>query len=262
MKRQGFDITSYVEVVSYFLISILLFVLVKEDLYLKYVTEKMAGYLYFASFLFFFWGCISISRIRHPHYQKNMQHCLLLFVLAILLVLPNQTLSVNDGVAAYIGAEAIHMLKEEQEEERAAGHYHSEVTNQELEGINTEKKQIFISDDQYGAWVTELFENCQAYDGYQIIMKGMLYQDETLKEKKEVAIVRLLMSCCTADMIPYGPTCYVKTESEEWLLFVQRNQWVMITGTLCCVRVGEEVEPRIRILKWRSVKAPETEYIY
>lgn len=258
MKRRGFNFACFVEVLSYFLISLMLFILVREGLYLNYVTVKMKGYLYFSSFVFLCFGVLSIPRVFRAKYKQNMQHCLVLLIPVFLLLLSRDKLAVTDGIATYTGAKAVQLILEDnQENHNAQGHYHSEVTNQELEGIDIENNQIYVSNDTYLTWVTELFANCQAYDGYEIRISGRVYKEEKLEENKEFAITRMLMSCCTVDLIPYGPLCqYDKMDS------LQANDWVEIVGTIHCRNVEGRVEPVIMVHEVKRANPPKIEYLY
>lgn len=256
MKKQGFDAAAYIEVICYFLMSLILFFIVKEEIYLHYVTAKMKGYLYFSSGVFFIWGVIAIPRIRVAKYKKEAGHCLVLVILIVLLLLPNKTLTGVEGIGEYIGASAIGLI-EGHSSSTASDSMDTTQQGYSLSGLDTIHKKIEVTDATYFMWITELFSNCTKYEGYEISFEGRIYKNEKMNAKNEFATVRLLMSCCAVDIIPYGPVC----EGID-VTRLEENTWVTVEGRITCRQGGKEMEPCIRVLGIRRTAPPKQEYIY
>lgn len=128
--------------------------------------------------------------------------------------------------------------------------------NTQLSGLDTQAKKITVSDKEFYQWISELYNNYAIYAGYEVSIKGMKYQDDSISGDK-FAIVRLAMVCCAADMVPCGPICqYDKTGS------LKNDTWYTVTGVLENETVGGQMQIKLNVKKVEEATAPDEPYIY
>ena len=95
--------------------------------------------------------------------------------------------------------------------------------------------------------------NGLSYEGYEIQMHGTVYRDDTLTVG-QFGLIRMLMSCCVADLQPCGPLC-IWDQAET----LSQDEWVTVTGTY---HYDEEKGMEIQVLKVEKAEAAEDEYVY
>lgn len=128
--------------------------------------------------------------------------------------------------------------------------------NPQLSGLDIQAKKITVSDEEFYQWISEFYENYDQYEGYEVSIKGMKYQDDSISGD-EFAIVRLAMVCCAADLVPCGPLCqYDKTDE------LQDDTWYTVTGTLGNETVDGQMEIKFNINRVEESSAPDEPYIY
>jgi putative membrane protein len=125
-----------------------------------------------------------------------------------------------------------------------------------LSGLDPAARKITVNNDEFYQWLEKLFFDPDPYEGYTIRMTGFVFKDPEFLEPDEFVPARLVMSCCVADLLPFGMIC----RSEE-AGRLQADSWVTVEGV---IRVTEENgyrEPQAWITE--IVPAEEIEgYIY
>jgi uncharacterized repeat protein (TIGR03943 family) len=125
--------------------------------------------------------------------------------------------------------------------------------------IDLSSKVVEVSDLQFLDWYDELYRNIDEYTGRDIIIKGIVLKDSTLP-KGEFALVRLMMSCCVADLSPIGVIC--RPEESDSTLKVEENQWITIKGTITKDMYENNVTPVIVVRSFEGAEPPEDQYVY
>ncbi len=129
-----------------------------------------------------------------------------------------------------------------------------------LPGLDSINKTITVSNEDFGLWISELYVNMEKYEGYTVSITGFVFKDS--KELGENAFVpmRLMMSCCVADLMPVGLLCKYDKASQ-----LENDSWVTVEGTLF---IGEYTyddtsfdEPQINVTKITPAQAVEG-YVY
>jgi putative membrane protein len=125
-----------------------------------------------------------------------------------------------------------------------------------LSGLDTSAKTIAISNDEFYQWLEEMFTNPDKYAGYAIKMTGFILKDPELLQPDEFVPARLVMSCCVADLLPFGMICkYEKIEE------LQNDAWVTVEGVIHVTEENGYREPQARITGITPATAVEG-YIY
>jgi putative membrane protein len=107
-----------------------------------------------------------------------------------------------------------------------------------------------ISNDEFYPWLSEIYSNIDTYVGNEIKMTGFVYK---ASENDKFILVRLGMSCCVADLVPYGLMCTYSNAEE-----LNPDDWIVISGTL---QKNENGEPLISI-KSVTPTDPVEGYVY
>ena len=120
-------------------------------------------------------------------------------------------------------------------------------------GLDTENRRIVVDDASFYPWLVQLSYYPEMYEGYEIQMHGTVYRDDTLTVG-QFGLIRMLMSCCVADLQPCGPLC-IWDQAET----LSQDEWVTVTGTY---HYDEEKGMEIQVLKVEKAEAAEDEYVY
>ncbi len=126
-----------------------------------------------------------------------------------------------------------------------------------LPGLDEINQRITISHEEFYLWLVEIFSNMDKFDGYQITIKGFVFKDDPELIENEFMISRLLMSCCTADLVPGGIICRYDKISE-----LEADTWITVEGV---IQIGEYLgydEPQIIVKNISAAEEPEDPYIY
>lgn len=126
-----------------------------------------------------------------------------------------------------------------------------------IDGLNDKEKQINVKDNYFLLWLSEISSNIDMYIGYTITIKGFVYEDNTLLDEGDLSISRLLMSCCTADLVPIG---LLSTHKLDYNILV--DQWYLFTGVITTKQFRGEMVPYVQIKEAISSSKPTVEYIY
>lgn len=129
-----------------------------------------------------------------------------------------------------------------------------------LPGLDLKNKKITVANDDFGVWISEIYENMEKYEGFQIKMTGFVFKDPEIFAKNEFVPARLMMACCAADLAPVGFLCKYDKASE-----LKTDSWVTVEGKLFMGKYtdgdAEYNDPQISVTK--VVSAEEVEgYVY
>ncbi len=270
-----------------FFSAVLAYLVVSEG-YLKFLAPKMAPYLILASIVFGVIGIGTLPLSEKPRYRYRTLHTLPLLIPAVLLIIPISVYMTTAWAGGYSGTGIL-------AQDTATVSVQSSVTNtipdaaasspnveaeqpnvvvstpiptnvvasdtptsqpSTLTGIDSDKKTIVISNEEFYPWLIEICENLQKYQGYSVTMTGSVFKDSTLMSDKEFVPVRMAMTCCVADLVPMGIICeYDKAED------LNEGDWITATGILQIGQYNGKDEPQIVITDIQSA-APVEEYIY
>ncbi len=116
--------------------------------------------------------------------------------------------------------------------------------------------KIIITDENFGAWLTEIYTNSYNYYETEIELSGELWHGEKLPEN-EFAIGRFMMICCAADMQPVGLLCKAKKKVK-----LKNGDWVKLKGLLKERSFEDEnSEPYIEVISIEKTEKPKKAYI-
>ncbi|MBE5982624.1 TIGR03943 family putative permease subunit [Lacrimispora sp. AGF001] len=290
LRGKGLNIQALTESVCYLVFGILLFRLTVTGAYLSYVTPRMKPYLYGLSAVMILWAGMGAFRVFRPKYKARLFHCLVLGIPILVLAVPpappagsaaikNYSSSSIPGSSAQgagddygnTGEQATNgfdyyedeTAAEEPDDSAGYGENAGEEQTQsqqpellkgaELNGLDEKARTITIADDDYYAWMTELGEHADQYQGYTVTMKGFVFLDLENRQENEFALVRLSMWCCSADMAPMGLMAY-----DTGGLKFQENDWVTVTGKL----LVKDGYPTIDADNMVVAEKPQQEYVY
>ncbi|MDO4720875.1 MAG: TIGR03943 family protein [Peptostreptococcaceae bacterium] len=238
------------EIVCYLAFAALLLYLCLSGRYKMYVTARMLPYFYFMIAVLALWSLSSLGRLFRPGYKSRSAHILVLLLPILHFFLPhdlilqsNFALQENTGAVASSGEE---LPADPTAADFAPLDLPPSNSYLPLSGLDEEEKFIFVTDEEFGAWYTELTAHGEAYDGYRIRIKGFIFKSPDFMKENEFMISRLLMTCCVADVAPGGIiSVYEDSPSlaaDDWYTLEGRLQIEKRTG-YCIPRIlVEELE--------------------
>ncbi|MDR2180671.1 MAG: TIGR03943 family protein [Synergistaceae bacterium] len=280
---------AFLESLCCFSFSVSTLYLVTSGQYLAYVTPRMKPYLYFTAAVMLLWSWTGLG--RPPQHKTRSAHCLVLALPILLLLLPHGPLSTSDLSYAFArggGARSgdstpggpdiseigdlpdLSAIPDPSDildpsdipdlSELLSGESppvpQDSVASAALSGLDASAKRITISDGEFYPWLEEMFMNPDTYAGYAVKMTGFVLKDPELLQPDEFVPARLVMSCCVADLLPYGMICkYEKTEE------LQNDTWVTVEGVIHITEENGYREPQARITAITPAAAIEG-YIY
>lgn len=181
--------------------------------YITYVTPRTVPYIIAAAIILALFGVASCFAMFHCSMQSLSKSIIVLVIPILLLVIPVE--SNTQSSAGLSRAIAIH-----------------DSSSTSLTGLDTAKKTITISDDQFGAWYDRIDRNASSYVGYTIILNGFISRDSSVSSKQFIAS-RMLMTCCVLDMTSFG--FVVNAGSTN---IASDGSWVGVTGKLARGSIG------------------------
>jgi putative membrane protein len=280
VRPKNFNAQAFLESSCCFLFSALTLYLVTSGRYLAYVTPRMEPYLYFTAAVMLLWGWVGLRRLLIPQNKTRSAHCFVLVAPMLLLLLPHSPLSTSDLSYSLMRGNSAGALQSDDNvaSERtgiskledlpfggdstpdplADGRYGGFASDSPavLSGLDTSAKTITVSNDEFYQWIEEMFTDPDKYAGYSIKMTGFILKDPELLQPDEFVPARLVMSCCVADVLPFGMICkYEKTEE------LQNEAWVTVEGVIRITEENGYREPQARITAITPATAVEG-YIY
>ena len=120
-----------------------------------------------------------------------------------------------------------------------------------------EERSIEITESNMFQITQDVYDNPEIYKGKSITIVGTAMLQKGLSENNSFAIVRLMMTCCAADLQPVGFIC---TSKES--LSVRRSSWYTVSGVLNTKIEKKNIIPIIEITSIASSVRPDNEYIY
>ncbi|MDR2606439.1 MAG: DUF1980 domain-containing protein, partial [Oscillospiraceae bacterium] len=100
-QPKAFNPQIFLEFLCYSIFGNLMLYLVRSGAYLSYVTPRMKPYLYFTAIIMLIWACIGLSRLFRPQHKVRSNHCFVLAIPILLLLLPHSPISLADISGSY-----------------------------------------------------------------------------------------------------------------------------------------------------------------
>jgi putative membrane protein len=247
----------------------LTFTLIRSGAYLDYVTPRMKPYLYFTAAIMLVWAGESLTRLFRPRHKTRWGHCFVLALPMLLLLLPHDAVGTAAISAKYVAGSPFpnnppgptlapdNFGLADETSPAADGTFPGAWQDQavpipDLPGLDRVNQKIVIGDDDFYPWLNEIYLHMEAYTDYTVVVTGFVLKDPELMAANEFVPARLGMSCCVADLAPYGILCQYDRVAD-----LQANEWVTVEGAL---QIGEYLgypEPQIRVNRVTPTQAVE-----
>jgi putative membrane protein len=245
-RARAFNPQIFLEVICYAVFAALMFYLLQTGKYLIYVTPRMKPYLYFSAIVMILWAAAAISRVLRPQNKTRSVHCFTLAIPILLFLLPHSQLSTSDLSYNFGGADPFSDVSG----------ISGAQTPYDLSGLDEEAQKITVANEDFYPWLSEIYEKLDQYQGFEISITGFVLNDPEMFAPDEFVPARLGMSCCVADLVPYGPICKYTGASE-----LPPDSWVTVEGVIEPWDFDGWVEPVIIVTGITPAEAVEG-YIY
>lgn len=104
--------------------------------------------------------------------------------------------------------------------------------------------------------LTDMYDSPAFYKGKRVRLTGMVFHRKNAPAG-ECALLRMMMTCCAADLQPVGLVCIMPKNTD----FAQK-EWVSVEGTIEIQKDEQGDIPVIRSDKASRTEKPAQEYIY
>ncbi|PRR82635.1 TIGR03943 family putative permease subunit [Clostridium vincentii] len=135
-----------------------------------------------------------------------------------------------------------------------SGHDHSSESHEGTDELDTTNKKIVVEDENYMFFLNEAYNDYDEYLGKEIEITGFIYKDDSLK-KDELALLRVMMVCCSADTQIVGLMCNYEGTSK-----LNNDNWVKVVGVIEEKASLDGVTLNIKSLE--ILNKPKNEYVY
>jgi putative membrane protein len=124
--------------------------------------------------------------------------------------------------------------------------------------IDARKSEIVnIAANHYFMIIQDIYDNPAAYRGRRVQIMGKTMTRKKSPDKSEFAVVRMMMTCCTADLQPIGLICKYPHLSD-----LNKSQWYNFSGIINYIEKNNESIPVITVDSAEITQKPENEYVY
>lgn len=280
---KNFNIQSLVEFFCLCVFSISMLYLLISGTYLSYVTPKMAPYLCFCAIVMMLWAVSKLTEIFRRQHKLRFTHCLVLIIPILFILLPHNSvgtigfsaLKFEEGVSGDALTAAMYRDKTKPQDSAAiSGSVQAKgvsttpsVTPEKaIASVDLKEKfnlrfeadgSIAVTHEKYYEWLTEIFSNMQKYEGVKISIMGFVFKEPSTMKENQFVPARLLMSCCSADLVPCGIiSVYDKAPQ------LREGTWVTVTGIIHIGEYRGKKEPQISVLSVSEADKPLKEYVY
>lgn len=287
MRAKQFNPQVLAEFSACVIFGALLIRLTSNGNYLFYVTPRMKPYLWFAAMVMILWALTALASVRCPRHRIRPYHSLVLIFPLLLFLLPHdptdtgaaafksqdrslgfsapvsvsRTQGIPSGPAdasAQTATAPVSTSVPDQAADPGFGNWFEEIPD--LPGLDKEKRTIDIPDDYFVRWINEFYMNMKEYEGYKISLTGFVLKNPETMNDNEFGQVRMMMSCCVADVIPIGLVCTYDKTSE-----LAEKTWFTVEGELFAGQytVDGNVydDPEIRVTRITPAE-PVQGYVY
>ncbi|MDR1604679.1 MAG: TIGR03943 family protein [Gracilibacteraceae bacterium] len=231
--------------------ALLLLYLIRSGAYLNYVTPRLKPYLYFAAAIMLIWAIGGALRLRLPRRRPRGAHCLVLAAPLLLFLLPHAPLTSADLSWSYVPGASAAALPSSAVPAPAlaldavsgsADFSAAADSTAAPPGADATDKTIVVADDYFYPWLNELYANMDMYEGWRIYLTGFVFKDPEVFQADEFMTSRLGMSCCVADLVPYGLIC-----RSDGAAALEANSWITIEGVIHATEYDGWPEPQITV---------------
>jgi putative membrane protein len=281
-KARHLDHQAFLEALCCLSFSVVLIVMVAGGSYLDYVTPRMKPYLIFAAAVMMAWCVFSVSRMFKARRAARSSHAMVMAIPIILLILPKTQVKATEMSNKYVpqvSAQAVIDAKPDLSQAPEDGSYGSgaaevspsgaapqELSQQGaqsaptngagLPGLDESSKSITVDNDYFYPWLSEISSNLDRYQGYRASFTGFVLKDPEMFAENEFVPARLGMSCCIADLVPYGILCKYDDAPE-----LSEEEWVTVEGVIHAGEYMGYAEAQLIVDKVSPAEEVE-DYIY
>jgi putative membrane protein len=175
--------------------------------------------------------------VFRPQGRPRAAHCFVLAIPVLLLLFPHNPLGASDLSYSYSGGGDVIQADPFAGAIPLDGRFSGE-----LSGLDTDGKRIVVENEAFYPWLNEIYERLDEYLGYQISVTGFVLKDPEMFGPNEFVPARLGMSCCVADLVPYGMLCVYDKVGE-----LPAGSWVTVEGVIEPGEYDGWIEPRIAV---------------
>jgi len=248
MKLHHVQRAPVLQAIVLFCFSIYFIAVVASGAVYQYVHERHIPMLLFSAVLFLIIGIVYIQCAFQKKYTaQKPSHFLYLLIFFMPFIGVIVTLKQDFDFSSLAYTDSL-------SEQSAIAPFFS---NPETVKPALENGVIVMNDQNFAAWLTELYMQLDSWIGTKITVSGSVWKDQDYFAADEFAVARMMMLCCAADMQPVG---FLAQWAEAKNL--TDNDWVMVSGTVGKKQYDSSADPIIIVDSVKKIPRPQREYLY
>lgn len=253
--------------------SVFFFVIVVTGRVNLYVHPRVRPFLVMASVVMALTALLMLPQVISRHVHRRPMWPLLFFAVPLLLAIaiPPQAMgsdSVNTQDLLSIGQSGASTGDAAQQkatevpaaeatpEARATASASDDRLNTDAP-TDAADDTIIVTSENFYETLSLIYADTDSYLGRRIDLVGFVFFDPIYFTDTQFVPARMLMTCCTADMVAVGLLCeYDKASS------LKEDSWVEVVGTIGQTESMGETVPCILAESVTKTDVPDVEYIY
>lgn len=117
-------------------------------------------------------------------------------------------------------------------------------------------KEIVVTDPNYTEIMSELNKFPDDYIGKVVSMTGFVFRSPG-QSSNQISLVRYVITCCTADALPYGILCESKSPEKY-----PDGTWLEIQGVVQKGQYDDESVGMIKLSSIKKIPQPKNPYVF
>lgn len=117
-------------------------------------------------------------------------------------------------------------------------------------------KEIEVTDLDYTEVMSELNQFPDDYIGKEVSMTGFVFRSPE-QTSNQISLVRYVITCCTADALPYGILCEAKSPENY-----PAGTWLEITGVVQKGKYDDEPVGMVKLSSIKKIAEPKHPYVF
>lgn len=243
---KNIDKETILKIMICFSISGFLYYLICSNRIGDFVHPRIVAILKVSIILFIIIAFALLFQLNNKSYVKRKLTGYYIYIIPLLILF----IAINFAPTSKYIASNINSIREKIASDNAEVITHKTMVKVP---IKSDKNTFEVNDENFIDFLNLVNNNFDDISNKTIIITGFIYKDNSIN-KNEFALVRILMSCCSADTKVVGIICNNQLDKT-----LKNDSWVKVTGRL---ERNKEGEVTLKINDMNLIDKPKNIYIY
>ncbi|BBB90282.1 MAG TPA: TIGR03943 family protein [Methylomusa anaerophila] len=120
----------------------------------------------------------------------------------------------------------------------------------------SQSRTIQVTDKNYTEVMSEIQLFPADYIGKEISMTGFVFRSSALLPN-QLDLVRYVITCCSADALPYGVLCEIK-DADKY----EDGKWLQVQGVIQMGKYEDQTVGTVKVVSAKEIVPPENPYVF